>query len=86
MICFLWIGGEPMKLKIEYLSPEDEEEIVIKCHFRSEKIQLIEHTLEKILSSQAEIAVSIGPRSSSRKFSKTRRIKFHTRKLGKPIR
>lgn len=49
-----------MKLKIEYLPPGNEEEIVIRCFSKNEQIKQIEHTLEKILSSHAELAVTLG--------------------------
>lgn len=49
-----------MKLKVEYIPSDMEEEVVIRCHTKTERIGQIERILEKLLVSNDEMAVTLG--------------------------
>lgn len=49
-----------MKLKVEYIPSFGEEEVVIRCHAKTDEIRQIEHVLEQLLSAHTEMAVTLG--------------------------
>jgi DNA-binding LytR/AlgR family response regulator len=49
-----------MRLKIEYIPPDVMEEVVIRCHSRTENVEAIERAVKNLVSSQGEFAASLG--------------------------
>ncbi|MBE5764629.1 MAG: LytTR family transcriptional regulator [Clostridiales bacterium] len=48
-----------MKLRIE-ISPEESEEIVIRCHERTESVKKLESVIENLINADAECVLYIG--------------------------
>ena len=48
-----------MKLRIE-ISPEESEEIVIRCHERTENVKKLESVIENLINADAECVLYIG--------------------------
>ena len=49
-----------MKLKVEYIPSDGDEEVIIRCRSRTEEIKQIEHMIEQLLSVHTEMAVTLG--------------------------
>lgn len=49
-----------MKLRVEIVEEDADEEIIVRCRSKTEQVRQIEHTLEALLETDAEMAVTLG--------------------------
>lgn len=49
-----------MKLRVELIDENDEQEIIVRCHARDAKIQLLERVAETLLEADAEMVLTLG--------------------------
>lgn len=49
-----------MKLRVEIVEDDADEEIILRCNSKTESIGLIERALEELLDADAEMAVTLG--------------------------
>lgn len=49
-----------MKLRIELVDENDQPEIIVRCHARDAKVQLLENALATLLDTDAEMVLTLG--------------------------
>jgi DNA-binding LytR/AlgR family response regulator len=49
-----------MKLRVELIDESDQPEIIVRCHARDAKVQLLERAMETLLDADAEMVLTLG--------------------------
>ncbi|MBQ2734215.1 MAG: LytTR family transcriptional regulator, partial [Clostridia bacterium] len=49
-----------MKLRVELIDESDPPEIIVRCHARDAKVQLLERAMETLLDADAEMILTLG--------------------------